>query len=1485
MSDGEGVNPRFVTLEDAGTTYRICLPDAETDYIQAAIASARQPYEIQMLRDMASTLGRDDLVLDVGANIGNHSLYLAAVAGCRVVAFEPNSHLVQAIRTSAEANGLGDRLTVVNSGVGAAAGRAHFLSEITTNLGAQSLVPGDGEIEVVALDDLAFGQDVTVIKVDVEGMELAVLKGAAALLARDTPSLYVECMSEGDFRAVLRYLEPLGYLHWDTFNPTATHLFMHASRLNPQQQVHHYSVRQAINGYRSEIMLRETREKLTSANDKYRQVGQDLAVLKESYRHQVDLLRRSEEARLLAQNEADELRQSGVVAQARLQQALDLIDTLVRGRDGAPPLAGTQLTAAHSEAPQDETGPSAHATTRSVARTLATDKSVDPLKHLEVMGYVMPRRLSAAGQDDADTLKLADRTALRIACIMDDFTVACFGPEADLRHLTPDNWADNGNGNGPDNESGDLEGFSPDCLFVESVWRGKDDLWGNKVARKDQAVCDIVAWFKARQIPTLFWNKEDPVHFQTFISTAQLFDHVFTTDIDCVNRYKQALGHNRVYFLPFACQPRVHNPLEIFERKKAISFAGAYYVRYPERTETLEGLMSVLPAILPVDIFDRNFGKTDVNYMFPPQYDPFIVGTLPSEHIDIAYKGYTCSINLNSVKQSQSMFARRVYELLASNTTTLSNYSRGLRLMFGDLVISSDSVDEVTRRFADIVADPLRGDRLRLAGLRKVMSEHTVEDRLDYIAGKLFPDRRPADNRPRITVFSAPSSSAAASSVLDAYARQTCAHVSFIIVLPRGHKGPVPAGIKVMTKAAAAARSVADIAADGWFAFFHEDDYYGPNYLTDLSLATRYSSPDLIGKSRCFRCDPDQPGRGDSPHLDGPQLPYTPVRSLAVRASMVRAACTAGQSLGQSLGQLSGKTGLDAWHDLNGLAIDPFNYCRDGRGRASVPAMVDDLPEIRTGLALSIMQGGAEAIPTTTSQRSEHILTPETLLSYFSSHKTAGFSITAADGGIEVSSTLAHDKHEYLNSTVRLAPDTLIRDGVFKCFFDCTPSLSVRFALFFYDKDKKRIGSAMASPGRNETLDVPAETHEIRASLRVAGSGQAQIKGLVIGHRDIRLPHLFSQSRVLVLTNKYPSYHSLYRNAFVHSRVRSYEQSKVAVDVFRLDDGEAKSAMEFENVDVMTGDGDTLDQFLRDGRHDTVLVHFLRPDMWSVLLPHIDRIRVVVWLHGAEIQPWWRRKFNYTTDQQLDRARELTTASLAFWREILAAGHRNLKLVFVSRYFADEVMEDLGLQLDPQSYDVIHNPIDTDIFVYRPKAADDRLKIVSIRPYVSRVYANDLSVEAVLLLAQKPFFDKLQFQFCGDGALFDETLAPLRQFPNVRIQRGYLTHDEIAHLHADNGVFLVPSRGDTQGVSRDEAMASGLVPVTNLVGAIPEFVDETCAMLAPEEDAAALAAGIEKLYHDPDLFLRMSAAAAQRVRRQSGKDIIIGQEMALFAQP
>lgn len=225
--------------------------------------------------------------------------------------------------------------------------------------------------------------------------------------------------------------------------------------------------------------------------------------------------------------------------------------------------------------------------------------------------------------------------------------------------------------------------------------------------------------------------------------------------------------------------------------------------------------------------------------------------------------------------------------------------------------------------------------------------------------------------------------------------------------------------------------------------------------------------------------------------------------------------------------------------------------------------------------------------------------------------------------------------------------------------------------------------------------------------------------------------------------------------------------------------------------------------------------------------------------------------------------------------------HKNLHLVFVSNSFSKEVFEDIGYELLREQYSIIHNPIDTQKFKYIKKDVHQRKKILSIRPFASRQYANDLSVKAILELSKKPFFDELEFHIVGDGKLFDETIEPIKEFKNVTIERKFITQTEIAQLHKEYGLFLCPTRWDSQGVSRDEAMASGLIPITNAVAAIPEFIDSQSGILAPQEDYKKLTEGIEKLYYDEKLFLQMSESAHQHVMSRD-KDKVVIEELDVF---
>ncbi len=1077
----------------------------------------------------------------------------------------------------------------------------------------------------------------------------------------------------------------------------------------------------------------------------------------------------------------------------------------------------------------------------------------------------LPAALPTSEHSRTTLLRQADQpvSRLKVACVMDEFTFGSYRYECDLMPLTPANW------------KAEIEGFGPELLFIESAWRGKDDLWGSKVGHNGQELQDILAWCRQNKVPTVFWNKEDPVHFETFLTTAKQFDHVFTTDIDCIHRYKGALGHDRVYLLPFACQPALHNPIELYERKDAFCFAGAYYARYPERTRDLGNFVCELPKFRPLEIFDRNFGKNDVNYQFPAEYQPYIVGTLPFEKIDTAYKGYRYAINLNSIKQSQSMFARRVFELLGCNTLTVSNFSRGVRLLFGDLVVTTDNGEEMLRRLQLLAEDPLNADKLRLAALRKVMQEHTYTQRLEYVMSKVTGTAK-AQRLPEIVVIGEAQDREQFDLLRANLDRQTYSQVRMIVISDTYQSSIVgdDPRIQVLKPGQLKKISLGELVGNApWIAAFVPGDYYGPNYLLDLALATRYSRAQVVGKAAHFTCT------GQSAELLSNEQAYRPTQTLSARRALVATGIVANQQLRSWLKSLPT---LQYTH-AQGLAIDPFNYCENGAAhQESISAKVNDL-ELNLGMTIDQLQARAQSIAPLEINHDAPEITGRGLAEMFGIIRNKFVDLVVDGDTWRVHSKLADGKHEYIYAQQEVRVDELgCEDGRLKLFVDCTPGLNLQLVVLFLDADKQRISHVMQHANRNQTSDIPPEAAYIRFGLRAYSAGSTELKALVLGHRNLQPSEMMGRGEHLLLTNHYPAYSDLYRNKFVHTRVTAYQERGVNVDVFRLRPNETVSYHEFQNVDVVTGCTSTLTKMLEKNRYKSILVHFLDEQMWNALRPFLNSTRITVWVHGADIQPWWRREYNFTTDEQLRLGKLASEKRMTFWRELLQPMHPNLKLVFVSRYFAEEVMEDLGFRLPEGQFEIIHNPINTDLFDHREKLAEQRKKVLSIRPYTSKTYANDLTVKAIQSLAGKSWFNDMQFCLIGDGPLFEETLAPLRSYGNVKIQQGFLNHSEIADTHKDYGIFLCPSRMDTQGVSRDEAMSSGLVPVTTAVAAVPEFVDNTSGYVVEPESYEQLAKAIEDMYLNGNTFIEKSKAAAKRVRGQSSADKMAEREIAVI---
>jgi len=1048
---------------------------------------------------------------------------------------------------------------------------------------------------------------------------------------------------------------------------------------------------------------------------------------------------------------------------------------------------------------------------------------------------------------------------LKVACILDEFSFNSFKYESNFWQLSVSDYGD------------ELENFQPDLLFVESAWRGKDGLWGSKVGHADIEVIEILQWCKSNNVPTVFWNKEDPVHFRSFLNIARLFDYVFTTDIDCIQRYKSSLKHERVYLLPFAFQPITHNPIEEFERIEGLCFAGAYYKKYAERNKDFNNILGGLKSSMNVDIYDRNYLDDNPDYSFPEEFSDLIIGTLKFDEINLAYKGYDFGLNLNTIKHSQSMFARRAFELVASNTIVFSNFSRGIELLFGDIIFTSDSGYEILKRYQQY--DEIKLRKLKLAGLRTVFSQHTYEDRFKYILSKLT--RSNFKNVEKgVLVISLVNSAEEIEKVVNNFNNQSYGITKLILLSHVLDSTEHEKGIEIINFVDLEAHFFEELMSEfKYLSYFTPSSYYGKNFLTDLVHSTTYIHDRAITKMTRYHVN--QEGVIDL-LIEYPR--YSKCPNLNFNSALIPKSMIMNKPVIPSIKKWAANPIID----IRSFSIDEFNYCENGSSLVEQVTIVDDI-SINTGVNYNEMLTFSECIDSDEIQTEGKYFSSAEFYQEICDFSHERVNVQYKNGKTQIESVLDQGEHTYIYWPDFIEPSKVgFKDGIGKFFLDSSPGLRLMLAVVFYDENRNKIGFDLSLANSNIEIKLPPETTHVRVGLRLYQQGITELNSLDLYHHQLTPKKIFTSEKVIVISNNYPSYDEKYRNGFLHTRLKEYKEKGLLVDMFIFRPGGQIEFSEYEGIKVVSGSETALHNILNEKIHSKIIVHFLDNEMWQVIKDHLDDRELLVWIHGSEIQPWHRRLFNFSTEDEIKEAKVLSQERMNFWKPFLKDIKSNIKLIFVSKYFAEEVMEDTEVDIQKESYEIIHNPVNTSTFNYVEKSPSQRFKILTIRPFASNKYANDLTVKAIVHLSKMSIFSDLQFLIVGDGRLFDETIEPLRKFNNVVIQQGFLSHDEISSLHKEYGIFITPTRMDSQGVSRDEAMSSGMVPITTNVTAIPEFVDNQCGMLVEGEDWEGMAKAVLTLVENPELFIRLSRSAAKRVRDQTGSNIVIQQEIDLI---
>jgi spore maturation protein CgeB len=484
------------------------------------------------------------------------------------------------------------------------------------------------------------------------------------------------------------------------------------------------------------------------------------------------------------------------------------------------------------------------------------------------------------------------RPDLTVAVILDRFSALALRYEWNQLEFGPLDWRPT------------LERDPPRLLFVESAWQGNDGRWAGMMRDEGptEPLRDLVAWCRERGIPSVFWAKEDPPNFDRFLETARLFDHVFTVDGDCIPRYREALGHDRVGLMQFAAQPRIHNPIAVEGgREYDVAFAGSYFAsKHPARREQMDTVLE--PALeAGLHVFSR---LPDVpGRDFPERYAGHVAGSLPYERVLAAYKRYKLFLNVNSVPDSPTMCARRVFEISACSTPVLSGDSRAIEEVFGELVPIARTREEARARLTELLGDPERRDRRAHRAMREVLAAHTYAHRLESVlaaVGIEFERRRPSasvlmtTNRERQLDHAIAQVAGQAYRPLQLVAVLHGLELDPETVAERARRAGIEDVVVIEADAAAslgACLNLALEAADGeLLAKMDDDDFYGRHYLADLVDALQYADAPIVGK--CAHYSHTLASGATMlrfPHLEHTHVEHVKGATITAKADVLRA--------------------------------------------------------------------------------------------------------------------------------------------------------------------------------------------------------------------------------------------------------------------------------------------------------------------------------------------------------------------------------------------------------------------------------------------------------------------------------------------------------------------------------------------------------------------------------------------------------------------
>jgi hypothetical protein len=278
-----------------------------------------------------------------------------------------------------------------------------------------------------------------------------------------------------------------------------------------------------------------------------------------------------------------------------------------------------------------------------------------------------------------------------------------------------------------------------------------------------------------------------------------------------------------------------------------------------------------------------------------------------------------------------------------------------------------------------------------------------------------------------------------------------------------------------------------------WIAVMDSSDYYGPNYLLDLVLATRYSKSSAFGKAQYFEVASDEVS------LLGVEGAYRPMTTMDFRSSLISV-----EHFSEfSISQLFSVHAISSMEVSDGMSLDYLSYCRNVFNQnvvsvEVVSAVVDDL-EINQGSSIDELYAKADALKMAIPfWLGKSGWKPEKLAQIFGDRFTRDITGPVDRFGWHIISEMRDGDSCDLLSEFAIPIADLGGHAGTPFYIEAGVGLQMQLLVRFEESSGALINEAIYEINTQYQLIPPGSCTHIRLGYRITSSGSSRITRLVL---------------------------------------------------------------------------------------------------------------------------------------------------------------------------------------------------------------------------------------------------------------------------------------------------------------------------------------------------------------------------------------------------